>query len=66
MYIVQCRECGEEHDTEKVHFVNVEEDIQGRDVFTFVCPKTELTTASLVYGRPDIDLDEYDKAFPDK
>jgi hypothetical protein len=66
MYIVQCRECGEDHGTENVQFVNVEEDIQGRDVFTFVCPKTGLTTASLVYGSVDIDLDEYNETFPDK
>lgn len=55
MFIVKCRECGEEHDTTKVQFVNVEEDFHGRDVFTFVCPITGTTTSSLVLSKSDED-----------
>ena len=48
-FIVKCPECGQEHETEEVKFLNVEEDIQGRDVFYYVCPVTEKETKSLVY-----------------
>lgn len=58
MFIVKCRECGEEHDTEKVRFLNIEEDFQGRDVMTFVCPKTGTSTSSLVFGRPGYAFDD--------
>lgn len=53
MNYVICRECGEEHDTIKVKFVNVEEDIHGRDVFIFACPITGTTTRSFVMSKPD-------------
>ena len=50
---VKCEECGEEHWTfsDEVVTENIEEDIMGRDVLTFVCPKTGNTTKSLVYVR---------------
>jgi hypothetical protein len=48
-FIVKCPECGQEHNTEKVQFLNVEEDIQGRDIFYYVCPITQKETKSLVY-----------------
>ena len=48
-FVVKCSECGEEHDTQEVEFINVEEDIQGRDVFYFVCPITQRETSSFVY-----------------
>ena len=47
---VICSECSEEHSTESVKVVNVEEDIQGRDVLFFECPVTDQVTKSLVYG----------------
>ena len=55
-YIVICTECSEEHDTESVKFLNVEEDIQGRDIMYFECPVTNLEARSLVYsGQDDYD-----------
>jgi len=50
-FIVICPECSEEHLTTEVEFLNVEEDIQGRDVMFFVCPITKTPTKSLVYGK---------------
>lgn len=58
-FIVVCTECSEEHDTESVKFLNIEEDIQGRDIMYFECPVTNMETRSLVYeasnydGQPD-------------
>jgi len=34
---VRCSECGW-IDEDKTEFVNIEEDIQGADVLTFICP----------------------------
>ena len=58
--IVVCSECSEEHTTTEVKFLNIEEDIQGRDVMYFICPVTNLEAKSLVYastenydGQPD-------------
>jgi hypothetical protein len=50
-FIVVCRECSEEHTTEEVEFLNVEEDMQGRDVMFYVCPVTQTQTSSLVYRK---------------
>jgi len=55
-FIVVCTECSEEHSTESIKFLNVEEDIQGRDIMFFVCPVTGLETKSLVYSG----MDDYD------
>lgn len=48
-FIVICTECSEEHLTTEVEFLNVEEDMQGRDVMYFVCPVTTTESKSLVY-----------------
>lgn len=50
-YTVKCPQCGEEHLTEEVEFLNVEEDMEGRDVFYYVCPVTKEKTQSLVYTK---------------
>ena len=50
-FIVICPECGEEHSTLDVDFLNVEEDMQGRDVMHFVCPITNKPAKSLVYKK---------------
>lgn len=50
-YFVICSECSEEHSTTEVEFLNVEEDIQGRDIMYFQCPTTETETKSPVYVR---------------
>ena len=47
---VICSECSEEHSTDDVKAVNIEEDIQGRDVLFFECPVTGIVTKSLVYA----------------
>jgi hypothetical protein len=52
-FIVVCTECSEEHSTESIKFLNVEEDIQGRDIMFFVCPVTNLEARSLVYASTD-------------
>ena len=49
---VYCQHCLQYHSTEEVEFLNVEEDIQGRDIMHFGCPFTTLEengTSSLVY-----------------
>ena len=48
-FIVICPECSEEHTTIEVKFLNVEEDIVGRDVMTFLCPVTQTPAKSPVY-----------------
>ena len=50
-FVVICPECGEKHLTTEVEFLNIEEDIQGRDVFFFKCPVTRQDTKSFVYSR---------------
>lgn len=50
-FIVICPECSEEHLTTEIESVNIEEDIQGRDVLYFVCPATNMETKSLVYKK---------------
>ena len=49
--VVICCECSQEHSTTDVEFLNIEEDIQGRDIMHFVCPVTNTETKSLVYGK---------------
>lgn len=46
---VLCKECDGMHYPKNVEFVNIEEDIQGRDIMTFVYPETQKTTKSPVY-----------------
>lgn len=50
-YFVVCKACGENHETSDVEFLNVEEDIQGRDVMEFKCPKTDTVQQSWVLGK---------------
>lgn len=47
---VRCSECGECHGPDEVEFVNIEEDFQGRDLLTFVCPITLKETKAYVLG----------------
>ena len=49
--IVHCSECGEKHLTTEVEFLNIEEDMQGRDVMHYTCPITNQPTKSLVYTK---------------
>lgn len=48
---VQCPECKEPHNPKDVEFVNIEEDVQGRDLLTYICPITGKETKALVTGR---------------
>ena len=50
-FIVVCTECSEEHSMEDIKFLNVEEDIQGRDIMHFECPVTNLEARSPVYAK---------------
>lgn len=43
-----CKHCDKQHRVDKVKFVNVEEDMYGRDVMTFLCSKTKEEQKSLV------------------
>ena len=40
-YKVYCEHCSDWHSTDDVEFLNVEEDIQGRDVMYFMCVKPQ-------------------------
>ena len=48
-FVVRCTQCGDRHTTDDVEFVNVESDIEGRDVCYFICPTTGEQTKSFVY-----------------
>jgi len=50
-FIVICTECGQNHFTTEVEFLNIEEDMQGRDVMHYTCPITKQPTKSLVYRK---------------
>ena len=41
---------GDFESVDNVHFLNIEEDIQGRDVMTFKCPMCDETHRSLIYA----------------
>lgn len=47
---VYCIFCKAYFDEKKVEFLNIEEDIQGRDVLTFRCPGCGRTSKSCRYG----------------
>jgi hypothetical protein len=42
---VYCKECQEWYNEKDTTFVNIEEDIQGRDKLTFVCPEGHETSS---------------------
>ena len=48
---VKCSECGSEHSSEEVETVNIEEDIFGRDLLTFICPVTKKQAQSNIYRK---------------
>jgi ssDNA-binding Zn-finger/Zn-ribbon topoisomerase 1 len=47
--MVKCPKCKGEFQSDKVEFLNIEEDIQGKDVMTFTCPKCETEEKSNVF-----------------
>ena len=47
---VHCTKCNEWMDEGTVEATNIEEDFQGRDNLTFICPKCETTNKSLRVG----------------
>lgn len=49
---VLCSKCNDQHFSDEVKFLNVEEDVLGRDVFYYECPVTLEETSSLVYNTP--------------
>jgi hypothetical protein len=54
---VTCRECGR-MDEDKVEFINIEEDIQGKDVLTFRCPECKEVRKSYRLGWKEENYDE--------
>ena len=46
---VYCSKCNERRDSEKVKFLNIEEDFYGRDIMTFKCDKCGTRQESFVY-----------------
>lgn len=50
MPYVQCKECNDTHKPAEVEFVNIEEDPQGWDLLTFICPVTNVETKAYVLG----------------
>lgn len=50
-FIVRCPECGDEHFPNEVQTLNIEEDIQGRDLVQFVCPFNGAITKSLIFAK---------------
>ena len=61
---VYCKSCKKRFEEQNVKFVNLEENMYGEDVLTFICPecKTEQTSLrmGLIY---DIDKAEPDRSF---
>lgn len=55
MLYVNCSKCGNKHFQGEIETLNIEEDIQGYDVITFVCPETKEETKSYVLAGPDFD-----------
>lgn len=49
---VNCSHCGKikEREIKEEQFLNIEEDIQGRDVLTFICPHCGTRQKSLRFG----------------
>ena len=43
---VHCSKCNAWIEEESVEFVNIEEDFQGKDMLTFICPKCKTTQKS--------------------
>lgn len=50
-FVVKCLECGDEHFPNEVQTLNIEEDIQGRDLVQFVCPFNGVITKSLIFAK---------------
>lgn len=48
---VVCKHCRQDFHTDSVEFLNIEEDIQGRDLMTFKCPTCHREEKSLVIRR---------------
>ena len=46
---VICKKCGEKHGQGDVKTIDIEEDVQGRDVLIFICPITNLRSSYYIY-----------------
>jgi hypothetical protein len=47
---VRCSKCKQDHDERDVEFLNIEEDIQGKDILTFEFPDCKTTQKSYRRG----------------
>ena len=45
---VRCSKCQEDHKPKEMETLNIEEDMQGRDLLTYVCPVTQEITKAYV------------------
>ena len=48
--MVRCPDCKHEYDEDYVDFINIEEDMEGRDILTFHCPLCDKPVKSLRRG----------------
>lgn len=48
--LVRCPRCGEVHNESDVVFIDIAEDMEGRDVLTFTCPHCGEDVQSLRFG----------------
>jgi len=48
-YYVNCKSCQDQHWTDDIHILDVEEDDFGRDVVEFICPETNCDSMAWVY-----------------
>lgn len=48
---VACPVCHEEHVVDEVETLDIEEDMQGRDLLTFICPAFQVETKAIVWRR---------------
>lgn len=56
--IVHCPACGDKHETTEVEFLDIQEDLFGRDLMTFTCPVKKTRAEGLVMrgGREEAEI----------
>lgn len=50
---VNCSKCHQTHRPGEIETINIEEDIQGYDLLTYICPVTKEKTKAYIIGGPD-------------
>lgn len=49
--VVYCPKCGEQHKTQDLEFLGIEESIEGWDVLEYICPETNEEAKAVVRNR---------------